>query len=213
MTATNDWKRVLLLLSPLTYRAGAFLGAAERLDLEAVKGVDMPKSLAEYWNQPFGLDFSRPDEATAHDRRRSRRDAVRRDHLGGRQRQPARRHGLRRARPAAQLARRRARRARQARHARSTARGRRAGAGLPALPAQRRPAGDRRAGRVSRASSSRSSSPAAVASSAPTTPPSSSPPSRAPHACSRDRGRRPGADRRSWSRSSSPASRSRWKGC
>ena len=24
----------------------------------------MPKSLAEYWNQPFGLDFSRPEEAT-----------------------------------------------------------------------------------------------------------------------------------------------------
>lgn len=61
---TTDRKRVLLLLSPLTYRAGAFLGAAERLDLEAVKGVDMPKSLAEYWNQPFGLDFSRPEEAT-----------------------------------------------------------------------------------------------------------------------------------------------------
>ncbi|HEY8601013.1 MAG TPA: ATP-grasp domain-containing protein [Thermomicrobiales bacterium] len=56
-------KRVLLLLSPLTYRAAAFLDAAARLDLEVIKGVDMPKSLAEYWNQPFGLDFSRPEEA------------------------------------------------------------------------------------------------------------------------------------------------------
>jgi biotin carboxylase len=65
MTATNDRKRVLLLLSPLTYRANAFLAAAERLDLEVVKGIDMPKTLAEYWNQPFGLDFSKPDEATA----------------------------------------------------------------------------------------------------------------------------------------------------
>ena len=25
----------------------------------------MPKTLAEYWNQPFGLDFSKPEEATA----------------------------------------------------------------------------------------------------------------------------------------------------
>lgn len=65
MTAPNARKRVLLLLSPLTYRANAFLTAAERLDLEVVKGIDMPKTLAEYWNQPFGLDFSKPDEATA----------------------------------------------------------------------------------------------------------------------------------------------------
>ncbi len=64
MTTEAERKRVLLLLSPLTYRAGAFLSAAARLDLDVAKGVDMPKSLAEYWNQPFGLDFSRPDEAT-----------------------------------------------------------------------------------------------------------------------------------------------------
>ncbi len=57
-------KRVLLLLSPLTYRANAFLDAAARLDLEVVKGVDMPRTLAEYWNQSSGLDFSRPEEAT-----------------------------------------------------------------------------------------------------------------------------------------------------
>lgn len=55
--------RVLLLLSPLTYRAGAFLAAAERLDLEVVKGIDMPRTLAEYWRQSFGFDFSRPEEA------------------------------------------------------------------------------------------------------------------------------------------------------
>ncbi|HEU5327038.1 MAG TPA: ATP-grasp domain-containing protein [Thermomicrobiales bacterium] len=63
--AAPDRKRVLLLLSPLTYRATAFLEAAERLDLEVVKGIDMPRMLAEYWHQPFGLDFSRPDEAVA----------------------------------------------------------------------------------------------------------------------------------------------------
>lgn len=64
MDTRNERKRVLLLLSPLTYRAGAFLGAAERLDLDVAKGVDMPKRLADYWNQPLGFDFSRPEEAT-----------------------------------------------------------------------------------------------------------------------------------------------------
>ncbi len=67
-SANQDGERgrnhVLLLLSPLTYRAAAFLEAAERLGLEVTKGIDLPKALAEYWNQPFGLDFSRPDEAT-----------------------------------------------------------------------------------------------------------------------------------------------------
>ena len=63
---TGRPKRVLLLLSPLTYRAGAFLGAAERLGLEVARGVDMPRALAEYWHaksDPLGLDFARPDEA------------------------------------------------------------------------------------------------------------------------------------------------------
>lgn len=64
MTTANERKRVLLLLSPLTYRAGAFLDAAAHLDLDVTKGVDMPRTLAEYWQQPFGLDFSRPDDAT-----------------------------------------------------------------------------------------------------------------------------------------------------
>ena len=65
MTAESARKRVLLLLSPLTYRAAAFLDAAERLDLEVTKGVDMPRSLADYWQQPFGLDFNRPEETVA----------------------------------------------------------------------------------------------------------------------------------------------------
>ena len=65
MTTKDDRKRVLLLLSPLTYRAAAFLDAAERLDLAVTKGVDMPRSLADYWQQPFGLDFNRPEETVA----------------------------------------------------------------------------------------------------------------------------------------------------
>lgn len=51
-------KRVLLLMSPATYRAGAFLSAAHHLHLEAVVGIDLPESLADYWHVPLGVDFS-----------------------------------------------------------------------------------------------------------------------------------------------------------
>jgi len=57
--------RVVLLMSPATYRAGAFLGAAERLGLEVVQGIDLPESLTEYWHVPLGLDFTRPELAAA----------------------------------------------------------------------------------------------------------------------------------------------------
>lgn len=51
-------KRVLLLMSPATYRAGAFLQAAQRLNLDVVVGVDLPEPLAEYWQVPLALDFA-----------------------------------------------------------------------------------------------------------------------------------------------------------
>lgn len=51
-------KRVLLLMSPSTYRAGAFLSAAQQLQLEVVVGIDLPESLADYWHVPLGIDFS-----------------------------------------------------------------------------------------------------------------------------------------------------------
>ncbi len=51
-------KRILLLMSPATYRAGAFLGAAGRLQLEVVVGIDLPETLADYWHVPLGLDFA-----------------------------------------------------------------------------------------------------------------------------------------------------------
>ena len=57
--------RVALLLSPATYRAGAFLAAAERLGLEVVRGLDLPDALADYWGVPLGLDFTRPEVAAA----------------------------------------------------------------------------------------------------------------------------------------------------
>ena len=51
-------KRVLLLMSPATYRAGAFLQAAQRLNLEVVVGIDLPETLADYWHVPLGVDFT-----------------------------------------------------------------------------------------------------------------------------------------------------------
>src|SRR5438067_2562252 len=50
-------KRVLLLMSPASYRSGAFLSAAQALDLEVVRGIDLPAELAEMWNVPLALSF------------------------------------------------------------------------------------------------------------------------------------------------------------
>lgn len=61
----NEQKRVLLLMSPATYRAGAFLSAARSLNLEVVVGIDLPETLSEYWHVPLGLDFANP-EASVH---------------------------------------------------------------------------------------------------------------------------------------------------
>ena len=44
-------------MSPATYRAGAFLQAAQRLNLEVVVGIDLPETLADYWHVPLGVDF------------------------------------------------------------------------------------------------------------------------------------------------------------
>lgn len=54
----DERKRILLLMSPATYRAGAFLQAAERLSLEVVVGIDLPETLADYWHVPLGVDFN-----------------------------------------------------------------------------------------------------------------------------------------------------------
>jgi len=61
MDNTNEQKRVLLLMSPATYRAGAFLSAAKKLDLAVVVGIDLPETLSEYWHVPLGLDFADPE--------------------------------------------------------------------------------------------------------------------------------------------------------
>ncbi|HEU5227911.1 MAG TPA: ATP-grasp domain-containing protein [Ktedonobacteraceae bacterium] len=54
----SERKRILLLMSPATYRAGAFLHAAQRLNLEVVVGIDLPETLADYWHVPLGIDFT-----------------------------------------------------------------------------------------------------------------------------------------------------------
>lgn len=61
-TQTTD-KRVILLMSGVTYRGAAFVKAAERLGLQVVRGVDMPRPLARYWRPTLPLDFRDPDRA------------------------------------------------------------------------------------------------------------------------------------------------------
>src|SRR5947207_12452224 len=60
MASEHEKIRVILLMSPATYRAGAFLGAAKRLNLEVVVGIDLPETLSEYWHVPLGVDFTVP---------------------------------------------------------------------------------------------------------------------------------------------------------
>src|SRR3954471_11580527 len=54
---------VLLLMSPATYRAGAFLSAAERLGITAIPAVDHPPDLPELPGNALGLDLNHPDHA------------------------------------------------------------------------------------------------------------------------------------------------------
>src|SRR5258708_40311673 len=51
-------KRLLLLLSPNNYRAGAFVNAAERLGVELVKGLHLPRGLGDWGDLPLAVDFA-----------------------------------------------------------------------------------------------------------------------------------------------------------
>ena len=57
-------KRLLLLVSPSTYRAEAFMEAARTLDVEVVRGLDLPPQLADEWGAPLKTDFSDIEAAT-----------------------------------------------------------------------------------------------------------------------------------------------------
>jgi biotin carboxylase len=54
-------KRVLLLLTARTYRAQAFVDAAQRIGVEVVKAYDMHPRLAEHYGYRLGLDYSQPE--------------------------------------------------------------------------------------------------------------------------------------------------------
>ena len=56
-------KRVLLLVTPTTYRAQAFASAAEKLNIAVVYGIDTPAQLAVRWQGALPLDFRDPQEA------------------------------------------------------------------------------------------------------------------------------------------------------
>jgi biotin carboxylase len=55
---SENKRRILVLMTPATYRAGAFLQAAQKLGLEVVVGIDLPETLADYWHVPLGVDFA-----------------------------------------------------------------------------------------------------------------------------------------------------------
>jgi biotin carboxylase len=55
--------KVVVLMSPSTYRAGAFAAAGERIGLDLVQGIDLPDELAARWDVPLALDFTAPTEA------------------------------------------------------------------------------------------------------------------------------------------------------
>jgi biotin carboxylase len=63
--AITQRKRLLLLVTPSTYRAGAFLDAAQRLNVEVVRGVDVPEGLSEWSHLPLPLDFAKLPAAVA----------------------------------------------------------------------------------------------------------------------------------------------------
>lgn len=54
---------IVLLMGPATYRANAFLAAAERLGLDVTRGIDVPAPMAGEWQVTLGLDFNDPEGA------------------------------------------------------------------------------------------------------------------------------------------------------
>jgi biotin carboxylase len=55
--------RVMLLISPQSYRNQAFLRAADRIGINVVQAIDVPEALAREWGVELGVEFSKPDVA------------------------------------------------------------------------------------------------------------------------------------------------------
>jgi biotin carboxylase len=59
----EERKRLMLLVSALSYRSAAFCEAARKLEVDVIQAVDLPKELAEYWHVELGIPFA--DRSTA----------------------------------------------------------------------------------------------------------------------------------------------------
>lgn len=65
---TDRSRRVILLMSPASYRGGSFLDAARDLGLDCLPTVDLPPGLQAAWELPEGviaLDLADPEAAVA----------------------------------------------------------------------------------------------------------------------------------------------------
>ena len=58
-------KRLLLLVTPGTYRAEAFMEAARALDVDVIRALDLPPQLADEWDVPLKTDFANIENATS----------------------------------------------------------------------------------------------------------------------------------------------------
>ncbi len=58
-------KRICLLTTTHTYRADAFMAAAEKLGIEVVRVLDLPDALAGEGKNVLGVDFQQPDTAVS----------------------------------------------------------------------------------------------------------------------------------------------------
>lgn len=63
MTPEETKRRLILLIGARTYRDNAFVQAAEHLGLQVVKGIDLPKELADYYHPTLPLQFRDQDNA------------------------------------------------------------------------------------------------------------------------------------------------------
>lgn len=55
--------RIVLLMSPATYRDGAFAAAARTLGIEAIRVIDLPDELREHWHARRAVSFADPGQA------------------------------------------------------------------------------------------------------------------------------------------------------
>jgi len=63
LTPERIRNRIILLIGGRTYRAQAFVQAAEKLGLEVIKGIDLPKDLAEFYHPTLPLQFRNAEES------------------------------------------------------------------------------------------------------------------------------------------------------